>query len=293
MTKYNDKTLEPISLTLAPGEKELVLVPQDECIVHMNDLRRRAWLKGDQQPLKKKGNGRGIHICSWICETTGHLKLSEEQVNTQALLPEDQHLKVTDSTKIIYPGKNYDEWWDLPQLMEQMKHAINIFEHLHPDKVAIWLFNCSSAHEALAKDTLNVNNMGVRSGGKQSHLRDTIIPLNNPPPKPGRPDTRGQTQCMVYPDDHPDEKLRGQPKGMQVVLQKWELVWDQLTDRCKGKVPVWKCKDCMKSQVKKGAERRVAEAEAMGQEDTVAEEDIARSQEPEPIKSKNDWCCMH
>ena len=170
MTKYNDKTLEPISPTLAPGEKELVLVPQYECIVHMNDSHRRAWLKGDQQPLKKKGNGQGIHICSWICETTGHLKLSEEQVNTQALPPEDQHLKVTDSTKIIYPGKNYDEWWDLPQLMEQMKHAINIFEHLHPDKVAIWLFNCSSAHEALAKDTLNVNNMGVRSGGKQSHL---------------------------------------------------------------------------------------------------------------------------
>ena len=98
---------------------------------------------------------------------------------------------------------------------------------------------------------------------------------------------------MVYLDNHLDEKLCGQPKGMQVVLQEWELVWDQLTDRCKGKVPVWKCKDCMKSQVKKGAERRVAEAEAMGQEDTVTEEDIAHSQELEPIESKNDWCCMH
>ena len=85
-------------------------------------------------------------------------------MNAQALLPEDQCLKVTDSTKIIYPGKNHDVWWDLPQLMEQMKHAINIFGHLHPDKVMIWLFDCSSAHEALAKDTLNVNNMGVRSG---------------------------------------------------------------------------------------------------------------------------------
>ena len=98
---------------------------------------------------------------------------------------------------------------------------------------------------------------------------------------------------MVYPDDHLDKKLRGQPKGMQVVLQERESVWDRLTDRCKGKVPVGKCKDCTKSQVKKDAERRVAEAEAMGQEDTVAEEDIARSPEPEPIESKNDWCCMH
>ena len=80
---------------------------------------------------------------------------------------------------------------------------------------------------------------------------------------------------------------------MRVVLQEQESVWDWLTDRCKGKVLVGKCKDCMKSQVKKDAERRVAETEAMGQEDTVAEEDIACSQEPEPIESKNNWCCMH
>ncbi|KAF8496041.1 hypothetical protein JB92DRAFT_3126295 [Gautieria morchelliformis] len=133
--------------------------------------------------------------------------------------------------------------------------------------------------------------MGVRPGGKQSHLRDTIIPLNNPPPKPGHPNMRGQTQQMVYRSDYMDEKLCGQPKGMRVVLQEWE--WDKLTDNCKGKVPVGKCKDCTKSQVKKDAERRVAEAEAIGQEDTVAEEDIARSQEPEAIRSKNDWCCMY
>jgi len=77
---------------------------------------------------------------------------------------------VTDLTKIIDPGKNHDAWWDLLLLMDQMKHTINIFEYLHPNKVAIWLFDCSSAHEALAKDALNVNNMGVRPGRKQSHL---------------------------------------------------------------------------------------------------------------------------
>jgi hypothetical protein len=176
--------------------------------------------------LKKKGNGQGILVCGWICETTGHLKLLEEQIKAQALLPEDQCLKVTDSTKITCPGKNHDVWWDLPQLMDQMTHTIDIFEHLHPDKVAIWLFDCSSSHEGLAKNALNVNNMGVRPGSKQCHLRDTIIPLNNPPPKPGRPDTQGRTQQMMYPLDYPDEKLRGLPKGMKVVLQERESVWD-------------------------------------------------------------------
>jgi hypothetical protein len=46
-------------------------------------------------------------------------------------------------------------------------------------------------------------------------------------------------------------------------------------------------------KVKKDAERRVAEAEAMGQEDTVADEDIAQSQEPESSEPVNDWCCMY
>ena len=57
MTKNNDKTLELITPTLVPGEKELVLVAQDECIVHTNESSCWAWLKGDQQPLKKKGHG--------------------------------------------------------------------------------------------------------------------------------------------------------------------------------------------------------------------------------------------
>ena len=62
MTKYNDKTLEPIPPTLAPGEKEHILLPQDETIIHTNEGSRKQWLKNTQQPLKRKGNGRAIHV---------------------------------------------------------------------------------------------------------------------------------------------------------------------------------------------------------------------------------------
>ena len=130
--------------------------------------------------------------------------------------------------------------------MDQMQHAINIFEYLHPDKVGIWLFNCSSAHEGIAEDALNINNMNINPSGKQWHLHPTVIPINNPPPKPGHPDTRGQPQEMVYPADHPDLELHGQPKGIKAVLQEWESVWDELVSWCK-KV-VGKCKECLKSQ---------------------------------------------
>ena len=292
MCKYDDKTMEPIPLTLAPSEKEHRLVLQDECLVNTNDSPRCQWLKVDQQPLKKKENGCGIHISNWICEHSGQLALNKEQIATQAALPEEQCLKVTVARKIIYPGKNHDAWWNLDQLMEQTKHAVNIFEYLHPEKVAIWVFDCSSPHEGLAIDALNVNNMNVNPGGKQRHLCTTVIPMNNPPSKPGCIDTQGQMQTMVYPEDHTDPKLQGKLKGIKAVLQEQESVWDELMTRCRAKAPVGKCGDCSKSQAKKDAEQQVVEAEAMGQEDALADADITQADELITAPS-NDWCCMH
>jgi hypothetical protein len=149
----------------------------------------------------------------------GCLALSDEQIAAQANLPESQCLRVTDAQRIIYPGKNHDGWWDLTQLMDQTQDTIDIFEHLHPDKVGVWLFNCLSAHEGLAVDALNVNNMNVNPGSKQKHLHSTVIPLNNPAPKPGQLDMCSVVQDMVYSQDHPTLELRGQLKVMKVVLQ--------------------------------------------------------------------------
>jgi hypothetical protein len=243
MTKYDNETLVPIPPSLTPDEQEHVLITQDESIFHTNEYQRRSWLCGDEQPLKRKGNGRAIHVSDFICETTGRLALSEEQLAQQATLPPDQQFKVTDAREIIYPGKNHDANWDLPQLQTQMVHAVDIFEFLHPNKVAVFVFDCSSAHEGLAANALNVNNMNVKGGGKQSHLRDTIIPLNNPPSKPGQPDTHGMPQQMVYPATYPDPELAGRPKGMKVVLQERQSVWDVLMERHNGKV-VGKCQCC-------------------------------------------------
>ena len=132
MATYNDETLERIPPTLGPGEKEHVLVPQDECLNLTNEARRRMWMQKKQQPLKKKGNGCGIHICGWISKETRHLRLSDEQIAVQATLPEDECLLVTDSRVIIYPRKGFDDWWDLKQLMDAMVHTITIFKYTHP-----------------------------------------------------------------------------------------------------------------------------------------------------------------
>jgi hypothetical protein len=52
------------------------------------------WVKGDQQPIQKKGGGHTIHISDFISETIGRLKLSEEQISDRhKLLAEKQLAK--------------------------------------------------------------------------------------------------------------------------------------------------------------------------------------------------------
>lgn len=80
MYMYDDVTMELIPPQLAPGEKLHVLLPQDECITNVNEQPHEVWLLDGQQPLWKKGKGHTIMISDWICETFGHLHLSEVQI---------------------------------------------------------------------------------------------------------------------------------------------------------------------------------------------------------------------
>ena len=115
----------------------------------------------------------------------------------------------------------------MAQLLVQVKSAIHIFEYIHLGAIGIFVFDCLSAHEALSDDALNVNNMNSKPGGKQGKIHDTIIPDNIPPPwHPGIKDTHSHFQSMVFPDDHPNIQLRGQPKGMMQVLWEHKSVWD-------------------------------------------------------------------
>ena len=177
--------LSRLLITGFTNEYPSLCITQDKCYFDVNEHPRQQWLAEGQQALCKKGNGRGIHVSYCMIETQGHLVLNKTEITAQAMLPLEQQLWVTDAQKIIYPGKNADKWWDLAQLKNQLKDAINIFEFIHPDAVGVWAFDCSSAHEGLADDALNVNCMNVKPGGKQTLLWDTIIPLSNPPPKPG------------------------------------------------------------------------------------------------------------
>jgi hypothetical protein len=100
-------------------------------------------------------------------------------------------------------------WWDLPQLIKQVKTAINIFNYTHLDCIAVFIFNRSSAYEGFAENALNINNMNIYLAGKQRKLRDMHILCSNSDPAPGKEDTCSQVQQMTFPNDHPEEHLQG------------------------------------------------------------------------------------
>jgi hypothetical protein len=137
--------------------------------------------------------------------------------------------------------------------------------------------------------------MNVNPGGQQRKLHDTVIPLNNPDPAPGKEDTHSQIQQMSFPDDHPDSKLRGKPKGFKAVLQERKSVWDKYTSACLecGTKVVGKCASCTKSQTHKDAERHVVLAEATGQCGIAMAEDMAIADTEIQSTPDDEWCCMY
>ena len=85
-----------------------------------------------------------------------------------------------DAQKIIYPGSQGDKWWDMEQLIDQVESAIAIVDKAHPDSVALFVFDCSSAHAALAPHALRAFDMNKSNRGKQRRQHDTVIPMSKP-----------------------------------------------------------------------------------------------------------------
>lgn len=120
MQQYTDKDCEPIPLNLPPGTRQIAPAFHDESCFHANDQSMNNWVREGEILLCQKGRGRLIHVSDIIVEGPGRLVLSEEEIKLQMALPEHERLAKWDARKIIYPGKNQDAYWDMPQLIDQV-----------------------------------------------------------------------------------------------------------------------------------------------------------------------------
>lgn len=133
-----------------------------------NNYKVKAWLAEGQTILQKKGCGRLIHVSEFIDPITGHLIVEDTNANI-----------VNEAWKIIYPGSKGDVRWDTEQLIAQIKHAIHVFEHAHPNCIALFIFDQSSAHASLGPDALKASEMNKSDGRKQWTQHDTVILKSN------------------------------------------------------------------------------------------------------------------
>ncbi|KAJ3812871.1 hypothetical protein F5876DRAFT_36415 [Lentinula aff. lateritia] len=168
-----------------------------------HDGQKKGWVLEGEQPLKKKGPGRGIHQSDFICSTVGWLK---------------------DASVTLEYGKNHEGYWNCELFIHQLKEKFfPAFRAAHgPNYIAVVLVDNSQGHAAYAKDALRASEMGFQPGGKQCRMQNGWFIRN------------GQRidQPMIFPPDHPI--YPDEPKGMQQVLMERGLWKAKLLMKCKG-----------------------------------------------------------
>ena len=187
-----DEGLNVIEKSYESGSRPLVFITHDECTFNSNDGRKKIWIHEDHAPIRKKGRGQGLHVLSDFLTPVGRL---------------DQG-KVCETLKC-----GGDVWWTGDLLLEQLQvKAIPAFEASFPGCQGLWAFDNAKIHQKYAPDALQVGNMNLTPGGK-----------NTVPMRPGyyidpnNPLTTLQ-QSMMLPD--------GRLKGLKIVLQERGL-WPQ------------------------------------------------------------------
>ena len=133
MTSYDqaDPTIEICpTVDLSLGQQQLVMVTHDECTFYANDGKQVLWLRDDEQVLRNKSPGRSMMISEFQCPCHGTMR----------------HGNLV-SSKLFFAGANNEGYWTSQDMVEQLKEqAIPIFEALHPNCQALFLFGQSSNH---------------------------------------------------------------------------------------------------------------------------------------------------
>ena len=182
------------------GGKWVVVVTHDESTFHVNDGRRQMWLKDKGDPLRPKGNGKGIMMSDFLTPN-GRLQ-APSQITEDILMA---HNVPREATTFFEYGK--DNYWTGEKMAAQtLDVAVPLFEVVFPRNKfqGLFLFDNATNHRVMADDALDVAKMNLKPGGKSARMRSTWNSFTQ------------EVQQMVFPD--------GTPKGIRQVLierNKW------------------------------------------------------------------------
>ena len=140
---------------LSDQEKRLIPVHHDESTFYSNADQTFHWGDDEVSVLKQKSLGSAIMVSDFIEEATGDFLRHDG-----------------DEARLLHETKT-DGYFDSNKFMEQVDHAINVFEKKFPDAQALFLFDNAPSHRKCSDETLNAEHMNVKPGGKQPIMRDT------------------------------------------------------------------------------------------------------------------------
>ena len=204
MPRYDGDSMENvINPDLHETERPLILVTHDESCFSSYVGRTTIWMDENHNVLRPKGDGRSIMVSAFLCECHGLLQLPPELALRDPETPKEAFV-------IIKPGKNSDGYWTNSDLVQQIENrVIPIFKILHPGANALFMFDNSQNHHALAPDALNAKVLPLKDNGANVKPQRSGWFLN----------FEGEVQTQSMTNSH------GEPLGLRSILTGRGL-WD-------------------------------------------------------------------
>lgn len=214
----------------AVGRFRLILITHDESTFFQNDQRKTLWEHTSKNGVPRpKGEGQSLMISDFLTADWGRLRDNDRCVFTFFLLL-NSHIYFSEARIVFKPGKNRDGWFSANDLLNQVDHAIDIFEGLTKGWAqGLFLFDNAPSHQKRAENALSARRMpkGVCSHPSQfaRHSIESILSA----PKKGWTHFQGgarmrnswlannEPQLFYFPEDHPT--MPGWFKGMEVIIR--------------------------------------------------------------------------
>ena len=110
-------------------------------------------------------------------------------------------LKESPFVRQLEYGVRKEGYWTYESMVLQLEDCIDVLKALHGEEFDyVFLFDHSNGHDRMQDDGLNANSVGVKFGGKQPKMRDTMITEDielGPFDVPGKLKV-GDTQTLVF-----------------------------------------------------------------------------------------------
>ena len=167
----------PDDLHSPPTERiaKNIFIFHDESTFNANNDEGLRWGTGESQVIRPKSRGSGIMVSDFITETDGYLCLTEVEHNLAK--QEDPDIPMAPRTLLEY-GESRDGYLTGAKFVSQMENVVKVAEAKYPKEEGFrlyWIFDQSQCHMAFADDSLNVNHMNAKEGGRQPLMHDTTF----------------------------------------------------------------------------------------------------------------------